>query len=183
MPTLQQRIHSIDIVRGIVMLIMALDHVRDFFHITAITSDPTDLSTTTTALYFTRWITHFCAPVFVFLSGTSAYLASQRRTPSQARAFLLKRGAWLIVVELVVISLGLTFNPFYNLLVLQVIWAIGWSMIILGLLMLTNKRVIAIIGIALVLGHNFTDYAALPQTGAANVWWSLLLTSPGKVFP
>lgn len=125
----KQRIQSIDILRGVVMLIMAIDHVRDFFHITAFTDSPTNLATTTPQLFFTRWITHFCAPIFVFLSGTSAFLAGQKKSPKQLSGFLIKRGIWLILVEVIVMTFAFTFNPLYNLIVWQVIWAIGWSMI------------------------------------------------------
>src|ERR1700730_4596291 len=106
------RIQSIDVLRGIVMVIMALDHVRDFFYKAnlanagSVATDPTNMATTTPALFFTRWITHFCAPVFVFLSGTSAFLISQRRTKSELSVFLIKRGFWLIFVELFIITLG-----------------------------------------------------------------------------
>ena len=129
-PTLK-RIDSIDVLRGIVMVIMALDHVRDFVHDQAYTGDPLNVLTTTPVLYFTRWITHLCAPTFVFLSGLSIYLQSIRKSKAELSSFLFKRGIWLIFVELVLISLAITFNPFYNLIVLQVIWAIGISMILL----------------------------------------------------
>src|SRR6188768_375293 len=122
----KQRIHSIDILRGLVMLIMALDHVRDFFHEAAFTDDPLNLATTTPQLFFTRWITHFCAPTFVFLSGTSAFLAGQRKNKKELSNFLIKRGIWLVLVEIVIMSLALTFNPSYSIIFLLVIWAIGW---------------------------------------------------------
>src|SRR6185436_15024115 len=92
---LRNRIESIDVLRGIVMVIMALDHVRDYFHFDANVHDPLDLATTTPYLYFTRWITHFCAPVFVFLSGTSIYLQSLRKSRAQLSSFLIRRGLWL----------------------------------------------------------------------------------------
>ncbi|MEO7982477.1 MAG: heparan-alpha-glucosaminide N-acetyltransferase domain-containing protein, partial [Bacteroidota bacterium] len=111
--TNQNRIESIDILRGIVMVIMALDHVRDYFHITGNTDDPLNLATTTPVLYFTRWITHFCAPIFVFLSGCSIYLQSQRKTKKELGLFLIKRGLWLILAEWVIIAFGWTFNPHY----------------------------------------------------------------------
>src|SRR6266487_646855 len=130
----KQRIQSIDILRGAVMLIMALDHVRDFTHIHAMDQDPLNLATTTPVLYFTRWITHFCAPTFVFLAGTSAYLLGLKKTKAALSGFLLKRGAWLIVIEAAIISLALTFNPIYSAIIFQVIWAIGISMVLLGLL-------------------------------------------------
>ncbi len=93
-----KRIESIDIVRGIAMVIMALDHVRDYFHITANTDDPLNLITTSPVLFFTRFITHYCAPTFVFLSGTSIYLQSLRKTKKELSSFLIKRGLWLILV-------------------------------------------------------------------------------------
>src|SRR5215472_11971621 len=134
----KQRIQSMDILRGLVMLRMAIDHVRDYFHIAAYTDSPTNLATTTPQLFFTRWITHFCAPTFVFLSGTSAFLAGQRKTKKELSVFLIKRGIWLILVELVVMSLAFSFNPLYNVFFLQVIWVIGWSMIFLGLIVRTS---------------------------------------------
>ena len=100
------RIESIDLLRGLVMIIMALDHTRDFFHKTAFTDDPLNLATTTPALFLTRWITHFCAPVFVFLSGTSIYLQSLRKTKKELSVFLIKRGLWLIFAEFVIVSFG-----------------------------------------------------------------------------
>src|SRR6478735_9889524 len=153
------RILSIDILRGAVMIIMALDHVRDFFHIHAFDDDPTNLATTTPFLFFTRFITHFCAPVFLLLSGTSAFLAGQKTTKEEHSIFLIKRGLWLVLIEMTVITLGWTFNPLYNVFILQVIWAIGWSMVILGLLVRTNTTVIVITGCILFFGHNLLDYA------------------------
>lgn len=179
----KQRIVSIDILRGIIMLIMALDHVRDFFHVTAMTADPLDLTTTTPALFFTRWITHFCAPVFVFLSGVSAYLASQKRTKKETALFLIKRGIWLLIVEVVVMTFGITFNPFYNVIVLQVIWAIGWSMILLGLFSFTSIKVILVVGFILVFAHDIFDYVPMPKEGSSQLIISLLFTSADKFIP
>jgi len=122
-PSGNQRIQSIDIVRGVIMLVMALDHTRDFFHKAGFSSDPTDMATTTPILFFTRWITHYCAPNFVFLSGISAYLAGTRRTKNELSGFLIKRGAWLILAEVVLLSFAFTANPLYNVIILQVLWA------------------------------------------------------------
>src|SRR5689334_3519453 len=127
------RIESIDVLRGIVMVIMALDHVRDFTHVAAQTDDPLNLATTTPILFFTRWITHLCAPTFVFLSGVSVYLQSLRKTKKELSVFLIKRGLWLIFVEWFIVSFGWSFNPNYNFIVFGVIWTIGICMVILGL--------------------------------------------------
>src|SRR6266508_6834624 len=122
----RHRIQSIDTLRGVVMVIMALDHVRDFFYKTtvaggaSVATNPTDLTSTTPALFFTRWITHFCAPIFVFLAGTSIFLMSRKKTKKELSLFLIKRGIWLVIVEIVLITFSWTFNPFYNFIILQV---------------------------------------------------------------
>ncbi|HNP24758.1 MAG TPA: heparan-alpha-glucosaminide N-acetyltransferase domain-containing protein [Panacibacter sp.] len=177
------RIQSIDILRGAVMLIMALDHARDFFHIHAFDDDPTNLATTTPLLFFTRIITHFCAPVFLLLSGTSAFLAGQKRTKSEQSIFLIKRGLWLVVVEFLVITLGWTFNPLYNVFIMQVIWAIGWSMVILGLLVRSSGTVIFITGLILFFGHNVLDFIQVPQQGTAGVLWTILFKASFTFLP
>ncbi len=158
----KSRVASIDILRGIIMAIMALDHVRDFLHqqITPVGqdfTDPTSLANTTPFLFFTRFITHFCAPTFVLLSGTSAFLVGQRRTKKELSMFLIKRGFWLVLIELVVMSFAFSFNPLYNLFFLQVIWAIGWSMIILGLMVWLPFNVILATGLVIFFGHNALD--------------------------
>lgn len=155
------------------MIIMALDHVRDFFHITASTDSPTNLLTTTPLLFFTRWVTHFCAPTFVFLAGISAFLMGQKKTTRELSFFLLKRGVWLIGVELIIVTLAWTFNPFYNLLILQVIWAIGISMFILGCLVWISPNLILLCGILIIGFHNMLDYAELSRSGHVNLIWEL----------
>jgi uncharacterized membrane protein len=172
----RHRIESIDILRGLVMLIMAIDHVRDCFHLGH--PEPTDLAITTPILFFTRWITHFCAPAFVFLSGISAYLACSRRTGNEASAFLFKRGLWLVIAEITLITFALTLNPFFNVIILQVIWAIGGSMILLGLLLRlkASVKVIGIIGLVIVFGHNIFDIVS-PGAIAKTVPWSLLVSA------
>ncbi|MEO7264352.1 MAG: heparan-alpha-glucosaminide N-acetyltransferase domain-containing protein, partial [Ferruginibacter sp.] len=169
-----KRIESIDILRGIVMVIMALDHVRDYFHITANSDDPLNLATTSPALFFTRWVTHFCAPAFVFLSGTSIYLQSLRKTKAELSGFLIKRGLWLIFVEVAIISLAWTFNPLYEILALQVIWAIGISMFILGLIIRLPYKVILILGLIIVFGHNLLDIPESAPGFTPGFWWDLL---------
>ena len=170
-----KRIESIDILRGIAMVIMALDHVRDYFHIGANLDDPLNLDSTSPALFFTRWITHFCAPIFIFLSGTSIYLQSLRKTKKELGVFLLKRGLWLIVVEWTIIAFAWTFNPLFNIIPFQVIWAIGISMVIIGLLLLMrfSFTLILITGVVLVFGHNLLDIPEGAPGFTANFWWDL----------
>ena len=154
------RVDSIDLLRGIVMVIMMLDHTRDFVHNAALRfEDPTDLSTTNIFLFFTRWITHFCAPVFVFLAGTSAYLQFARgKSKSQLSWFLVTRGVWLIVLELTIVKLGIALNPDYRFLgFLQVIWVIGVSMIVLAALIHLPKIAVAAFGLLMIALHNLTD--------------------------
>src|SRR5258705_8387612 len=130
----RSRIDSIDLLRGIVMVIMMLDHTRDFVHNAAFRFDPLDLSQTNTLLFLTRWITHFCAPTFVFLAGTGAYLQMARgKSKRELSRFLVTRGLWLIVLEFTLVRLGVTFNLNYGFFgVMQVIWVIGLSMIVLA---------------------------------------------------
>jgi uncharacterized membrane protein len=169
-----KRIESIDILRGIAMVIMALDHTRDYIHLTANTDDPLNFATTTPLLFFTRWITHFCAPTFVFLSGTSIYLQSLRKSKKELSAFLITRGLWLIFIEFVVISLAWTFNPLYQFIPMQVIWAIGISMLILGLLIRLPFRYIFVLGLIIVFGHNLLDIPESAPGFNGGFWWDLL---------
>ncbi len=172
------RVPSIDLVRGLVMLIMAIDHLRDLLHFGH--PNPTDLQTTTIALFFARWITHFCAPTFVFLSGISAFLAGRKRTPDQLASFLIKRGLWLIFVEVVIISFITGVDPFFHVIVFQVIWAIGASMILLGLLVWAKAgpKVIGAIGLLIFLAHNVIDLMHNKMINTDLVW-RLLLSSNG----
>ena len=188
LPATRTRINSIDTLRGIVMVIMALDHVRDFFHRVVVeggselATGPTDLNTTTPILFFTRWITHFCAPIFVFLAGTSAYLMGLKKTKRELSVFLIKRGLWLVVVEIVVITLAWTFNPFYNVIILQVIWAIGISLIILGLLVYLPFKAILLIGLIIVFGHNILDYESINKGLKGSIMADLVYFSKFSVY-
>lgn len=138
-----KRIQSIDFARGLVMVIMALDHVRDLMHTDAFTQDPTDLNTTTPMLFFTRWITHLCAPTFVFLSGVSVYMSLESsKNLDELRKFLFKRGIWLLFLEITVVNFGIWFDIHFQTIMFQVIGAIGFGFIILSLLLkFTNKYV------------------------------------------
>jgi len=156
---LRPRIDSIDLLRGIVMVIMMLDHTRDFVHSGALLFDPTDLTKTTTAVFLTRWITHYCAPVFVFLAGTGAYLQFVRgKSKRELSKFLVTRGLWLIVLEFTVVRFGFLFSLDYRFLgVMQVIWVIGVSMIVLAALIYLPLRAVAIFGVAMIVLHNLLD--------------------------
>ena len=157
--SVRPRLDSIDLLRGIVMVVMVIDHTRDFVHGPALLYDPTDLAHTSLAIFMTRWITHFCAPVFVFLAGVSAYLQQMRgKTPRQLSAFLLTRGIWLIAVEVVVLHVLIWFDVDFSFIgPLQVIWAIGWSMIVLAALVHLPRRAIGAFGVATIALHNLLD--------------------------
>ena len=155
----RSRIDSIDLLRGIVMVIMMLDHTRDFVHNAALQFDPLDLSRTNVWLFFTRWITHFCAPVFVFLAGTGAYLQFARgKSKRELSRFLISRGLWLILLEFTVVRFGVFFSPDPRLLgFLQVIWVIGVSMIVLAALIHLPLSVIGTFGLVMIALHNVLD--------------------------
>lgn len=169
------RIESIDLLRGAVMVIMALDHVRDFFHYGSFTANPTDLATTTPAIFFTRWITHFCAPVFIFLSGTSAYLFGIRMENKQAVSrFLWTRGLWLMFLELTVVNFVWTFDTHGGVHVLQVIFIIGFCMVCLSGLIYLPQRILIAFGIAMVALHNLFDpITATGNSIPAIIWYFL----------
>ena len=181
------RIDSIDILRGVVMVIMALDHVRDYFHYGSFSGDPTNLETTNAVLFFTRFITHYCAPVFVFLAGTSAFLYAQNKTKSQLFRFLLSRGIWLILLEIIVNNLIWTFDLTYSFQIFQVIWAIGFSMVCLSFLIYLPKKFILIIGIVLIVGHNLLDGFVMEGQSLRDIIWyalhqqSVLVLNPNHV--
>lgn len=156
------------------MIIMALDHVRDYFHADAFLYDPLDLEKTSVALYFTRWITHFCAPVFMFLAGTSAFLVGQRKTKKELSAFLLKRGLWLIFIELVIVNFGWNFAITFPTILFIVIWALGISMIALAAFIHFPKTIMLLIGILLVAGHNLLDNVHVTGNNLPAFAWSLL---------
>jgi uncharacterized membrane protein len=169
----KKRIDSIDILRGIIMIIMALDHVRDFFHPAAMTADPTDPATTTPILFFTRFITHFCAPVFVFLAGTSIFLTGTKRTKKDLSIFLLKRGIWLIILELTIFNFLFSFDPLLHFIGLQVIWVTGVSMVLMAALIYLPIPVLFVLGLAIVAGHNLLDNFNSTDRGNVPLVWSI----------
>jgi uncharacterized membrane protein len=150
------RLESVDVLRGMVMILMALDHTRDFFGINTVS--PTNLAQTTIPLFFTRWVTHFCAPVFFLLTGTGAYLSLGRWSKRQLSKFLFTRGLWLIFLELTIFRcLGFQFNFDYHLTLLNVLWALGWAMIVLSGLVHLPASVAMAFGLVLIAGHNLLD--------------------------
>src|SRR2546423_8099521 len=167
------RVDSIDLLRGVVMIIMALDHTRDFFHAPAWADDPLNLSTTTPLLFFTRWITHFCAPIFVFLSGVSIYLQRFRKSDRELSTFLIKRGLWLILMEITLINFSFSFDWHVTTITLQVIWSIGISMVILGLMIHLPFNFILITGLIIVFGHNLMDFAERIPNRKFGFFWDL----------
>jgi uncharacterized membrane protein len=184
------RLTSIDMLRGLVIIIMAIDHTRDFFS-TAMSIDPMSDPNVGLPLALTRWITHFCAPVFVFLSGTSAGLMVARKNPAELSRFLLTRGLWLIFVEVFIISTAITFSPGgieqlggKTLAFMQVIWAIGASMVVLAGLQFAGRKVCLALGALIVLGHNALDGHWPASQGildASPPLWAALHVSMSKV--
>jgi uncharacterized membrane protein len=182
------RLTSIDMLRGLAIVIMALDHVRDYLG--GSMQDPMQDPNVSLALFATRWITHFCAPVFVFLAGTSAGMMAARKTPPALGAFLLKRGLWLIFIEVFVVSTAWTFAPLgieheplngRILIIMQVIWAIGASMVVLAGIQFLGSRACLVIGAAIVLGHNLLD--PIWPTGGGRGWpsWVALHSTMSEV--
>lgn len=147
------------------MIIMALDHVRDLIHADSVTQSPTNLATTTPGLFFTRWITYLCAPTFVFLAGTSAYLSFQRNNNlAKSKSFLLKRGLYLVLLEFVVVNFGLFFDFGFHTFLFEVIATIGFGFIILSLLLKLSPRTIGIIGLVIICCHNMASIIPLAET-------------------
>jgi uncharacterized membrane protein len=186
------RIESIDLLRGLVMMVMVLDHTRDFVHRLGVFGDPTDLQTTTVMLFMTRWVTHFCAPAFVFLAGVSAYLQRAGGTlPRDLSRFLWTRGLWLVFLEFTAVRVGGWFNVDYSFLgIIQVIWTLGLSMIFLAALVRLPLRVVAGIGIAIIVLHNAFDSVQVvgwkgPGSPVPGVWATIwiLLHQTGELLP
>lgn len=173
LPVQTSRIHSIDILRGIIMVIMALDHVRDFY--SNATFDPLDLSKTSVIFYMTRWITHLCAPTFIFLSGTSAFLSlAKKKTKKEASLFMLSRGIWLLFLEMTIIGFGWQVDTGFHTIFAQVIWAIGWSMIIMSVLIFLEPLYVGIFGLILIFGHNALDGIKAESMGGGKFFWMFL---------
>jgi uncharacterized membrane protein len=176
----RERVEAVDVVRGIIMVLMALDHTRDFFG--DVGANPTNLATATVPLFFTRWVTHFCAPTFFLLTGTGAWLSRCRRSTGDLSRFLITRGLWLILLELTVVRFFWQFNLDYRLTMLTVLWALGWAMIVLGALVHLPVRVVGAIGVVMIATHNLLDRVQPVTFGALAPLWSVL-HAPGVIAP
>ncbi len=177
MTTKPARIESIDLLRGIVIVIMAIDHARGYFHADKFLFDATDLTQTNAAIFFTRWITHFCAPAFVFLAGTSASMISQRKSKAELSWFLFTRGIWLVFMELTVINIGWFFNPSFSFFALGVIWALGISMMAMSVLVHLPFKLILAIGLVIFFGHNLLDGILVEGNSPKAFTWAVLHVS------
>jgi uncharacterized membrane protein len=167
------RVDPVDLLRGLVMVIMALDHVRDFFGGTAIS--PTNLATTTVPLFLTRWVTHICAPTFFLLTGTSAYFVGRRRSRGSLARFLFTRGVWLVLLDAVFVRcFAFQFNLDYHVTVLNVLWALGWSMVALSALVALPLRAVLGIGIVTIAAHNLLDPIRPAAFGSLAPLWTVL---------
>jgi len=164
------RIESIDLLKGLVMVVMALDHVRDYFHYSAFMFDPTDPTQSTLPIFFTRWITHFCAPAFSFLAGLSAFMVGKRKTRNELSRFLLKRGLWLVFIELTIVGFAWYFDYQFRTFGLLVIWSLGISMIVLAALIYLHRAYILIFSLLLICCHNLFDNIQF----SGNVLWAVI---------
>lgn len=175
------RLLSLDALRGTVMIVMALDHVRDFAHAGAAVFSPTDLTKTTALLFLTRWVTHFCLPVFLLTAGAGAYLRGQRSGKGKLAAFLWKRGLWFVLLEVTVMRLAYNFSfslqyPYF----LLVLWIFGLCMLALAALIYLPTRVLAAVSLAALLGEGLLDRVQAAQLGPAGWLWTLL-HQPGLI--
>lgn len=167
-----KRIESIDILRGLVMALMTLDHVREFFFMSSPLSDPMNLETTTPLLFFNRWISSFCAPTFIFLAGLSAYLYGKKVGKKECSLFLLKRGIFLLLLEITLINFAWTFAFPPSMFYLQVIWAIGFAMIFLAFIIWLPRYLIAVVSLFLIIGQHLFSGVSF-ESGIFNVLWSI----------
>lgn len=181
------RILSIDFLRGLAMLVMALDHSREFLYFFSLNRDALDLESATPVIFLTRWISHFAVPVFVFLSGTSAYLKGTKIPKNKLSSFLLSRGLWLILTDLLITTLIRTLDIDYNLILLSVLWAIGISMIALAIALWLPYKLVLATGLLIFFGHNILDQFEYSRIGQLPTWYNLLhrpstiLFSPGLI--
>jgi len=176
------RVTAVDALRGLVMIVMALDHTREFLHADAMSFSAENLARTTPILFLTRWVTHICAPVFLATAGMAAGLRLARGgSKAELSRYLVTRGLWLIAVELVVMRLAMnfTFDLRYPVFLI-ILWALGWSMVALAGLIHFPARVVGIIGLAIIVGHNTLDGVAASSFGPLAWLWQVL-HQPGLI--
>jgi uncharacterized membrane protein len=166
----KKRIDSIDLLKGLVMVIMALDHVRDYFNYSAYLFDPANPTQSTLPLFFTRFITNFCAPAFSLLAGVSAYLVGKRKTKNELSVFLIKRGVWLVFIELTIVNFAWHFDIHFNTPSLLVIWVLGISMIFLAFLIHLPKTGILVLSLIIIFTHNLMDNVTIQD----NLFWAII---------
>ncbi|MBK8056217.1 MAG: DUF1624 domain-containing protein [Saprospiraceae bacterium] len=164
------RIESIDLLKGLAMIVMALDHVRDYFHYDSFMFDPSDPLQSTLPIFFTRFITHFCAPAFAFLAGTSAFMVGKRKSKKELSVFLFKRGLWLVFIEMTIVNFAWFFDIYFRSPGLLVIWSLGISMIVLAALVHFSKYFILAFSVILIFGHNLLDNFHM----GGRMFWSVI---------
>ena len=164
-----KRIDSLDILKGAIIVLMSLDHFRDYFHYEAFFSSPTDPEKTNSITFFLRWITHYCAPVFVFLAGISADIIGKKYDKAYLSKFLFSRGLWLVFVEIAILNFGWRFDVEFNYIVFQVIWMLGICMILMSGLVWMKKRNIFIFSLVVIFGHNLLDLFNI----SGNLFWAI----------
>lgn len=167
----KNRVNSIDLLRGLIMIIMALDHTRDYFHTAQFVFNPTDLTQTTPAIFITRWITHFCAPAFVLLSGISININLRKRGKPALAKYLITRGFWLIFLDVVVLRFAFFFNFYYDITFLSILWMIGWCMVLMAGVIFLPYRAILAISLLIIAGH---DSLVGLQLGP---FWTIIMTA------
>jgi uncharacterized membrane protein len=174
--SMRARVLSVDALRGAIMILMAVDHIRDFINSAAMQFPPTDLSRTTAPIFFTRWITHFCAPVFAFTAGIGAFFWARRKTKAQLSRFLLTRGLWLMLLELTVVRFifSLDIRLANTLVILTVFWMLGLCMLVLAALVHLPPRPLAVLSIAIIAAHNLLDPVQASQFGRLAWVWNIL---------
>lgn len=176
LPDVRPRVASVDLLRGMIMMIMALDHVREFWGTTPFRAE--DVTQTSTLLFFTRWVTHFCAPTFAFLSGVSIFLVHQRTgSKKETSLFVVKRGLWLVILQVLLLSFLFQFS--YNLIILEIIWVLGWSMVIMGALIWLPKWAIALFAILVIAGHNLLPF--IQPVTTSNFLLAILHNAPAAL--
>ncbi|MBC7485979.1 MAG: DUF1624 domain-containing protein [Cytophagaceae bacterium] len=168
------RIASLDVVRGLIMILMALDHDRDFFHLDAFRFAPEDLHQSNLALFFTRWITHLCAPLFLLLAGISISLYQDNKSTAETSSYVFFRGLWLVLLELTLIRFAWHFSIDTHYIMGAVIWVIGWSMVLMALFVYLPKKLSGIVAILILVVHNTMDHVVFDQSTTTQLIWSFL---------